>query len=247
MREFPSPQEVLAVFQREPGRTFRLRELVVELGLRSSQARDLKNALKTLARYNRIVYLKKNHFALVRGDRRAADLTADDARQIRTGSATTDNRQSKIDNGRGQARVRGANIATGRLIGHHDGYGFVVPDAPVAGSDQDIYIPADGMSSALNGDRVEVQVLRAKPDGRREGRIISVTDRAQKTVVGQFYCGQRYNYVKPFDHRIPYEIVIPRGEEWPREAVRGPESGVRSLNINDQTGSGPALPGQRYF
>ena len=67
MREFPSPQEILKVFQREPGRTFRLRELVVELGLRSSQARDLKNALKVLSRNRRIVYLKKNHFALVRG------------------------------------------------------------------------------------------------------------------------------------------------------------------------------------
>ena len=59
MREFPSPQEILKVFQREPGRTFRLRELVVELGLRSSQARDLKNALKILSRNRRIVYLKK--------------------------------------------------------------------------------------------------------------------------------------------------------------------------------------------
>jgi ribonuclease R len=71
------------------------------------------------------------------------------------------------------------------------------------------------MGSAMNGDRVEVQVLRAKPDGRREGRILGVIDRAQKTVVGQFHCGQHYNYVAPFDRRIPLEIVIPRGEEWP--------------------------------
>ncbi len=64
MREFPLPQEILKVFQRQPGKTFRLRELVVELGLRSSQARDLKNALKVLSRLHRVVYLKKNHFAL---------------------------------------------------------------------------------------------------------------------------------------------------------------------------------------
>ena len=126
-------------------------------------------------------------------------------------------------------RERAARMSsTGRLIGHRDGYGFVVPAAPLAGSGQDIYIPADGMSSALNGDRVEVQVLRAKPDGRREGRIISVTDRAHKTVVGQFHCGQRYNYVTPFDHRIPYEIVIPRGKNGRtnQSAVRSPGPGV---------------------
>ena len=91
----------------------------------------------------------------------------------------------------------------------------MVPEAPVKGTDQDIFIPPDAMGSAMNGDRVEVQVLRAKPDGRSEGRILRVIDRAQKTVVGQFHCGQRYNYVMPFDHRIPFEIVIPRGEEWP--------------------------------
>ena len=73
MREFPTPQEILKVFEREPGKTFRLRELVVELGLRSSQARDLKNVLKVLSRNRRVVYLKKNHFALAERERQAAD------------------------------------------------------------------------------------------------------------------------------------------------------------------------------
>jgi len=234
MREFPTPQEILKAFQREPGRTFRLRELVVELGLRSSQARDLKNALKILSRTRRIVYLKKNHFALVGGAH---------------GHAATEplaGPESRIPSP-GASRPRGTNVVSGRLIGHRDGYGFVVPDAPVMGTDQDIFIPPDAMGSAMNGDRVDVQVLRAKPDGRSEGRILRVIDRAQKTVVGQFHCGQRYNYVMPFDHRIPFEIVIPRGEEWPggegptpapsrdrqfggeaERQVRSPESGVRS-------------------
>src|SRR2546422_1959384 len=64
MREFPSSVEILNVFERNPERTFRLRELVVELGLRSSQARELKHALKDLSRRRKIAYLKKNHFAL---------------------------------------------------------------------------------------------------------------------------------------------------------------------------------------
>jgi len=36
MREFPSPQEILKLFEHDPQRTYRLRELVLELGLRSS-------------------------------------------------------------------------------------------------------------------------------------------------------------------------------------------------------------------
>jgi ribonuclease R len=86
---------------------------------------------------------------------------------------------------------------------------------------------------------VEVQVMRAKADGRSEGRIISVVDRAQKTVVGQFHCGQRYNYVMPFDHRIPFEIVIPRGEEWP-----GGEASAPARSRDRQFGGESEKPAQ---
>jgi ribonuclease R len=202
MRELPSKQEILKVFEEDPSRTFRLRELVVELGLRSSEARELKHALRELARARRIVYLKKNHFALVHKDRHPAA----EARSGPRPSAPA------------AAGPQGANIVSGRLIGHRDGYGFVVPDQPLAGTDLDIYIGAEAMGSALHGDRVEVRVLRSagpRHAGRLEGRILRVTERAQKTVVGEFHCGPRSNFVLPFDHRIPFEIVIPHGQEWP--------------------------------
>ena len=222
MREFPSQQEILKIFGRDPRKTFRLRELVVELGLRSSQARELKSALKDLSRRGRIVYLKKSHFALAHKDRHAA----------------TENPVPAPPGGASPARARGTNVVSGRLIGHRDGYGFVVPDAPLAGTDLDIYISSDGVGSAMHGDRVEVQVLRAKPDGRVKGRILRVSERAQKTVVGQFHCGARYNYVLPFDHRIPFEIVIPRGQEWPGGEVldgEGP-AGVKLRSRDRQFG-----------
>jgi ribonuclease R len=208
MREFPSPQEVLKLFEQDPQRTFRLRELVLELGLRSSQARELKSVLKDLARGRKLVYLKKNHYALVHKGRHAAS----DA----PGRAIPPARPSKSP-----------NVVSGRLIGHRAGYGFVVPDVPLAGTDLDIFIPPDGMGSALHGDRVEVHVQRStksfKGEARMEGRVIQVTERAQKTVVGQFHCGPQYNYVMPFDQRIPFEIVIPHGQEFPEVgAVREP-------------------------
>jgi ribonuclease R len=205
MREFPAHSEILRVFEQNPEETFRLRELVVELGLRSSQARELKHALKELSRAKKILYLKKNHFALAHKSRHPAVAPA--ARGAPSAApAESPARRNRV---------------SGRFIGHRDGYGFVVPDVPLAGTDLDIYIPPDGTGSAMHGDRVEAQVLRAKADGRLEGRIILVADRAQKTVVGQFHCGERYNYVMPFDHRIPLEIVIPRGQEWPAPGAGG--------------------------
>ncbi len=207
MGEFPSPNEILKVFERHPEKTFRLRELVVELGLRSSQARDLKGVLKELSRLRKIVYLKKNHFALVsQGDRSVG---------ARHGVPL---QRPRVPHGATSAREPGRrSVVSGRLIGHRDGYGFVVPDERLTETDQDVFISPESMASAMHGDRVDVQVLRSKADGRLEGRILRVTERAQKTVVGEFHCGQRYDYVLPYDHRIPFEIIIPRGQEWPAE------------------------------
>src|SRR5271157_27273 len=229
MREVPSQQEVLRLFARDPQRTFRLRELVLELGLRSSQARELKSVLKDLTRGRKLVYLKKNHYALVHKGRHAASEAV---------AAVSDRRGAGPRDRSGQRpplqTQKSHNVVTGRLIGQRAGYGFVVPDVPLAGTDLDIFIPPDGMGSALHGDRVEVHVQRStkssKGEPRMEGRVIQVTERAQKTVVGQFHCGPEYNYVMPFDQRIPFEIVIPHGQEFPGVgAVREPTDDVGAV------------------
>jgi len=103
----------------------------------------------------------------------------------------------------------------GRLVGHRDGYGFVIPDEPIPEAKGDIFIGADGMGEALHGDRVLAGAIRIRSNGRAEGRIERVLERAQKTVVGEFRYGQRTNYVLPFDTRIPHQIVIPPGLEIP--------------------------------
>ncbi|MBI2818424.1 MAG: RNB domain-containing ribonuclease [Acidobacteria bacterium] len=100
-------------------------------------------------------------------------------------------------------------------MGHRDGYGFVIPDEPPPETSGDIFIGADSMGDALHGDRVLVGAIRVRSNGRAEGRIQRVLDRAQKTVVGEFRFGHRSNYVLPFDERIPHQIVIPRGLEIP--------------------------------
>src|SRR5436309_1915335 len=214
MREFPSSAEILNVFERNPEKTFRLRELVVELGLRSSQARELKHALKDLSRRRKIAYLKKNHFALVT---RGRDDTAATRARVPHGAQAARGEHRRGPSLDPLPKPGARRTVIGRLIGHRDGYGFVVPEQPVAASDQDIFIPPAGIGSAMHGDRVEVQVLRSKSDGRLEGHVLAVRERAQKTVVGEFHCGARSNYVVPYDHRITLEIIIPRGQEWPAE------------------------------
>jgi ribonuclease R len=105
--------------------------------------------------------------------------------------------------------------ATGRLVLHHDGYGFVVLDAPAPQFDGDIFIPRDAIEDAMHGDHVAIKILPRSSGARAEGRILRVLDRAQPTVVGLFHygSGSRANYVVPYDARMQHHIEIPPGQE----------------------------------
>ncbi len=226
MRRKASYQDVLKVFRSQPEKEFRLRELAGALGLRPNEIRKLRGILNALTQSRKITRSKDNVFQLAAA----------------TGHAAGDTHGRKSQHGRkqhpdGKAEQRpqanrspGTNRARGRLVGHRDGYGFVVPDRPLEGTDQDIFIPRNAMGPAMHGDTVEVQVIRMRPDRRPgsraggksrgmrvEGRILRVIEHAQKTVVGEFRAGARQNTVLPFDQRIPFEIIIPPGAERPPE------------------------------
>jgi len=80
------------------------------------------------------------------------------------------------------------NFVAGRLTMHRDGFGFVIPDSNslspalksrLAG---DIFIPPHAIGNAMHGDRVLVDVVATRPDGRAEGRIVRSVVRSHPTV-----------------------------------------------------------------
>src|SRR5262249_1002160 len=105
--------------------------------------------------------------------------------------------------------------ASGHLVLHHDGYGFVVLDTPLPQIDGDIFIPRDAIEDAMHGDHVVAKILPRSTGARAEGRILRVLDRAHPTVVGQFRygSGSRANIVVPYDARMQQHIEIPPGQE----------------------------------
>ena len=115
------------------------------------------------------------------------------------------------------------NLVVGRLTMHRDGFGFVIPEISSASSalksrlSGDIFVPPHAVGSAMHGDRVLVEVINVRSDGRAEGRILRPVDRAHPTVVGVFHYGSRHNYVTPMDQKISQDIVIPHGLEYPAE------------------------------
>ncbi|HET7102096.1 MAG TPA: VacB/RNase II family 3'-5' exoribonuclease [Terriglobia bacterium] len=263
MNEGLSQHDVLEVFRKRPERTFRIRELVCELGLRSSQAHELKHVLNDLSRQRKIHESKKSHFRLSPQPHHGKETDQRTWRQGRKVETRTPAGRKPIREERtptAMPKAAASNIVTGRLVGHRDGYGFVVPDRPLEGTDQDIFIPPGAMGPALHGDRVEVQVIRsrrdwrtrfsrnAKPGARVEGRVLRVAGRAHKTVVGEFRAGTRDNFVVPFERRIPYEIIIPPGQEAPpaertRHRQFGGESGGTRERRAKQKAATRALDG----
>lgn len=109
----------------------------------------------------------------------------------------------------GRFTLRDENrVVKGVIKLHADGYGFLLPEDK---SKADVFIPKRFMNFAMNGDVVLAESYRNPQDGRYEGRIIQIVQRAHQTVVGTVrQMGDQY-FVKFRDARIGVEeIYIPK-------------------------------------
>ena len=86
----------------------------------------------------------------------------------------------------GYGPVTKMNLVTGRVIGHPEGHGFLIPDE---GGDSLFFSPRQ-MRKLLHGDRAVARVIGVDYRGRREGAVVEVLERNTETVVGRF-CEER--------------------------------------------------------
>ncbi|MGD8311352.1 MAG: ribonuclease R [Gammaproteobacteria bacterium] len=100
------------------------------------------------------------------------------------------------------------DLVAGRVIGHHDGFGFLVPDE----GGEDVYLPARQMHALFHNDRVMVRITGRDRRGRREGSVVEILKRNTHAVVGRFYRESGVNFVTPDNKRIPNDIAVPDGE-----------------------------------
>ena len=93
----------------------------------------------------------------------------------------------------------------GRISVHPDGYGFVSTDENIPGITGDIFIPPPAVGSALDGDRVAIEIVSKR---NAEGRVVRVTERARTTIVGQLRFDGHAYFVSPADTRLPDRILV---------------------------------------
>ncbi|MCM0648405.1 ribonuclease R [Clostridium swellfunianum] len=128
-------------------------------------------------------------------------------------------------------------LVVGKLQGHQKGYGFVIPEI----SEPDVFIPISAMGGAMHGDKVIAKITREENEGkRREGEIIRIIKRGNKTIIGTYEDSKNFGFVVADDRRIYQDIFIPKAErngaktgqvviveitEWP-DKRRNPEGRV---------------------
>jgi ribonuclease R len=102
------------------------------------------------------------------------------------------------------APLQEMELIKGRVQGHRDGYGFLVPED---GSD-DLYLHNRQMRRVFDGDIASARVSGADKKGRREGAIIDVLERNTTTLVGRFYTQAEKSFVTPDNNRVGQDIFI---------------------------------------
>jgi len=105
------------------------------------------------------------------------------------------------------APVDKLDLIRGRISGHRDGFGFMVPDD---GSD-DLFLSPAQMRLVFDGDRVLARVSGLDRRGRREGAIVEVIERAHETIVGRYFEEAGIGFVEADNPKIQQEVLVTPG------------------------------------
>lgn len=100
------------------------------------------------------------------------------------------------------------NLVRGRVIGHADGFGFLVPDE----GENDIFLSAKTMRSCLHGDRIIAHITGVDRRGRSEGAVTEILEHANHHISGRFHLDGEVGFFEADNKRISQDILIPESE-----------------------------------
>ena len=99
-------------------------------------------------------------------------------------------------------------LVAGRVEGHPDGHGFLVPDEGGAS----IFLPPAEMRQLMHRDRASVRVGGHDQRGRPMGEVVEVLERANRRIVGRLHNQHGVLVLAPEDRRIAHDILVPPAE-----------------------------------
>jgi ribonuclease R len=107
------------------------------------------------------------------------------------------------------------NLQVGRLQTTRSGAGFLIPEDGTP----DVFVPVEGLNTAIHGDRVVVRVEGHGRGDRPQGRVIRVVERARDSVVGVFHAvgagharrRSSHGFIVPEDRKLPWDVFVAPG------------------------------------
>ncbi|MDZ7800084.1 MAG: ribonuclease R [Trueperaceae bacterium] len=98
------------------------------------------------------------------------------------------------------------NLIPGRLQVAAGGYGFVIRDS---GEGKDLFVPADKLGGAWDGDKVLARPNQLKEDDDRPaGEVVRIVERRNAVVVGTLEYAQGYAILRPDSPRLRERILL---------------------------------------
>ena len=104
--------------------------------------------------------------------------------------------------------VEKLDLIKGRVQGHADGFGFLIPDD----GSPDLFLGPKEMHKVLHGDRVMLRETGVDRRGRREGTIVEVLERGITQLVGRLHADHGILFVEAENRRISQDILVPKEE-----------------------------------
>ncbi len=101
------------------------------------------------------------------------------------------------------------NLEVGTLWCTRSGNGFVVPDQE---GEKDVFVPSRFIKNALHGDKVVVRVEHTVR-GKREGRIVKVTERKTRNITGFLQKHKNFFFLVPDDERVSSHFIVEKGKK----------------------------------
>lgn len=107
---------------------------------------------------------------------------------------------------RGRYRMKQARgYVTGTVDMTRQGYGFVVAED----MEEDVFVTAKNLRTALHGDKVKVWLFARKKGARPEGEVVEIIERWRTTFVGTIELMPNFAFLIPDNRNMPFDLFIP--------------------------------------
>ena len=85
------------------------------------------------------------------------------------------------------------------------GYGFITTED----MDDDVFVTAKNLKTALHGDKVKVWLYAKRKGARPEGEVVEIIERSRTTFVGTVEIMPNFAFLIPDNKNMPFDLFIP--------------------------------------